>query len=72
MGKKVEVDYQVLEDAIQEMNDAKDEFHSCVENGFKTELEKLVNEELLEVNGDYIKLTNKGLDLANLVWEEFV
>ena len=39
---------------------------------FKTELEKLVNEELLEVNGDYIKLTNKGLDLANLVWEEFV
>ena len=59
MGKKVEVDYQVLEDAIQEMNDAKDEFHSCVENGFKTELEKLVNEELLEVNGDYIKLTNK-------------
>ena len=39
---------------------------------FKSELEKLVNEELLEVNGDYIKLTNKGLDLANLVWEEFV
>ena len=28
MGKKVEVDYQVLEDAIQEMNDAKDEFHT--------------------------------------------
>ena len=39
---------------------------------FKTELEKLVNEELLEVNGDYIKLTNKGLDLANIVWENFV
>ncbi len=39
---------------------------------YRKELEKLVNEELLEIDGDYIKLTNKGLDLANLVWEEFV
>lgn len=39
---------------------------------FRKELEKLVSEELLEVDGNYIKLTNKGLDLANLVWEEFV
>lgn len=39
---------------------------------FKNELEKLVGEELIEIDGDYIKLTNKGLDLANLVWEEFV
>lgn len=39
---------------------------------FKNELEKLVNEDLLEIDGDYIRLTNKGLDLANLVWEEFV
>lgn len=39
---------------------------------FRKELEKLVNEELLEVDRNYIKLTNKGLDLANLVWEEFV
>ena len=53
MGKKVEVDYQVLEDAIQEMNDAKDEFHSCVENGFKTELENLDS-----MNSDFVdKLT---------------
>ena len=37
-----------------------------------TELEKLVNEELIEIDLDNIKLTNKGLDLANLVWEEFV
>ena len=36
------------------------------------ELEKLVNENLLEVDGDYIRLTDKGLDLANLVWEEFI
>lgn len=39
---------------------------------FRKELEKLVNEELVEIDGDVIKLTNKGLDLANLVWEEFV
>ena len=39
---------------------------------FKTELEKLVKEELIIIDGDEIKLTNKGLDLANLVWEEFI
>lgn len=39
---------------------------------FKNELEKLVNEDLLEIDGDYIRLTKRGLDLANLVWEEFV
>lgn len=39
---------------------------------FKNELEKLISENLLEIDGDYIRLTNKGLDLANLVWEEFV
>ena len=39
---------------------------------YQKELDKLVREELIEINGDYIKLTNKGLDLANLVWEEFV
>jgi coproporphyrinogen III oxidase-like Fe-S oxidoreductase len=39
---------------------------------FRNELKKLVEQELLEVDGDIIQLTNKGLDLANLVWEEFV
>lgn len=39
---------------------------------YRKELELLVNQKLIEINGDYIKLTNKGLDLANLVWEEFV
>ena len=39
---------------------------------YHKELEKLVNEDLIEIDGDIIKLTNKGLDLANLVWEEFV
>ena len=39
---------------------------------YRKELEKLVEEKLVVIDGDYIKLTNKGLDLANLVWEEFV
>ena len=39
---------------------------------FKNELNKLVEENLITIDGDYIRLTNKGLDLANLVWEEFV
>ena len=39
---------------------------------FRIELNKLVEEELIIINGDRIKLTNKGLDLANIVWEEFV
>ena len=39
---------------------------------FRKELEKLVEEKLVMIDGDDIRLTNKGLDLANLVWEEFV
>ena len=39
---------------------------------FKNELSKLVEQNLLIIDGDCIKLTNKGLDLANLVWEEFI
>lgn len=39
---------------------------------FRNEFNKLVEENLLEIDGDAIKLTNKGLDFANLVWEEFI
>lgn len=39
---------------------------------YKKELEKLVGEDLLEIDGEYIRLTDKGLDLANIVWGEFV
>lgn len=39
---------------------------------FKEELNKLVNQELIEIDLDNIRLTSKGLDFANLVWEEFV
>lgn len=39
---------------------------------FRFEISKLVDEKLIEVDLDNIKLTRKGLDLANCVFEEFV
>lgn len=39
---------------------------------YMNELNKLVDEELIIIEEDNIRLTNKGLDFANLVWEEFV
>lgn len=39
---------------------------------FRNELKKLSDEELIEIYDDIIRLTNKGIDLANLVWEEFI
>lgn len=39
---------------------------------FRKQLEKLVKEDLIEIDLNQIKLTTKGLDLANIVWEEFV
>lgn len=39
---------------------------------FRFEINKLVEEELIEVDLDNIKLTKRGLDLANKVFEEFI
>lgn len=39
---------------------------------YRRELDKLVKNKLIEIDINYIKLTKKGIDLANLVWEEFV
>lgn len=39
---------------------------------FRKEIEMLVEENLLEVDGDFIRLTKKGIDFANLVWEKFI
>ncbi len=39
---------------------------------YKKELDELVKENLLKIDGDKIALTNKGIDFANLVWEKFV
>ena len=39
---------------------------------FRFEISKLVDQELIEIDLDDIKLTSKGIDLANIVWQEFV
>lgn len=39
---------------------------------YKDKLNELVEEGLVVVDLNHIRLTNKGLDLANLVFEEFV
>lgn len=39
---------------------------------YREELNKLVKDKLIEIEANNIKLTKKGIDLANLVWEEFV
>lgn len=39
---------------------------------YRKELEKLVENDLIQIDLNNIKLTNKGLDLANLVWREFI
>lgn len=39
---------------------------------FNKQLNELVNAKLISVDGDKIKLTNRGLDLANQVWMKFI
>ena len=39
---------------------------------YRESLSKLVMQGLIEVGIDNIKLTSKGIDLANIVWEEFI
>ena len=39
---------------------------------FRNQLNKLVNEQLIEVSENNFKFTNIGINLANLVWMEFV
>lgn len=39
---------------------------------YRDELNKLCTQGLIEIEVDNIKLTDKGIDLANIVWEEFI
>ncbi len=39
---------------------------------FKKEIDKLTSYDLIEIDNDYIKLSKKGIDLANIVFEEFI
>ena len=39
---------------------------------FRHKLKRLTDENLIAIDLNYIRLTNRGMDFANLVWEEFV
>ena len=54
---------------IEEIN-RKFEIDFCEK--YKMQIEKMLKYELLEKTNGRIRLTTKGLDLANVVWEEFV
>ena len=53
------------------VDDFYNKFKKDVFDIFLEELSKLIKIGLIETNNNYIKLTKKGLDLANLVFEEF-
>ena len=54
------------------LREFEEKFNYNMEKGFKKEIEKLTNLELIENKNNHIRLTNKGLDFANIVWEEFL
>ena len=39
---------------------------------YRSQLNKLVKQKLIEITENKIKLTKKGLNFANIVWEEFI
>ena len=49
-----------------------DKFGTSIDEIFLKEITKLKHLELIEENKTHIKLTNKGIDLANIVWQEFI
>lgn len=60
-----------LKDGIN-LDEFKNKFNKELFNLYKNELELLIKQGLLIKNNNNIKLTYKGEDLANLVWEKFV
>ncbi len=54
------------------INSFKNKFNENPIMLFKNKLNKLYEEKLIIIDGDIIRLSNRGINLANLVWEEFV
>lgn len=50
----------------------KNKYKKDVYELFSEELNSLIKDGLLEKEGNYIRLTSRGLEVANLVWEKFV
>lgn len=54
------------------LEEFKMKFNYDLEKGFVQELERLKKNTLITIRNGYIQLTDKGIDLANWVWKEFV
>ncbi len=55
-----------------EFQEFKNKFGIDLRDVYKNEIAKLKKYELIETNESSIFLSDKGIDLANIVWEEFV
>lgn len=49
-----------------------EKFGYDIEKGFDDKFKKIKSEGLIDIQEKNIKLTDKGIDLANLVWKEFI
>ena len=85
IGTITQTDYETIEDKKNEFMmlgfrmiegvDIADFKAKFVDNPlyvYREKIKKLTDEGLIEVDLNNIKLTNKGLDLANVVFEEFI
>jgi len=54
------------------IDDINKKFSIDFEENFKNEIKKLINLDLIKKENNNYKLTTKGLDFANIVWEEFI
>lgn len=52
--------------------DFKNKFKIDIENKYEKKLNKLKKQNLIIEENEMIRLTDKGLDFANIVWEEFL
>lgn len=60
-----------LKDGINKIK-FKKRFNTDIENVFKTEIEKLLKENLIQNDGEHIYLTYRGREVANIVWQNFI
>lgn len=54
------------------LTDFKNKFSKDLLKEYEESIKKLLVEDLITIDYNTIKLSKKGLDLANLVWEEFI
>ena len=52
--------------------DFENKFKISFDSLYKNRINKLISMGLIYLHDNYVKLTDKGIDLANIVWEEFI